>query len=42
MTTLTWMISRYTIEKITEEIDEAGIRAEKSKIGTIINNMVDD
>ena len=36
MTTVTWMVrnlnNRYTIEEITEEIGEAGIRAEKSKL----------
>ena len=34
--------NRYTIEEIAEEIDEAGIRTEKSKIGTIITKKVDD
>ena len=46
MTTLTWMVrnipNRYAVEEITEEIDEAGIRVEKSNIGTIINKMVGD
>ena len=46
MTTLTWIVrnisNRHTIEEITEEINEAGIRVEKSKIVTIINKMVDD
>ena len=46
ISTMTWMVrsitNRYSIEEITEEVDEAEKRGRKVGIGTIINKVVDD
>ena len=46
ISTMTWMVrsnpNRYSIEEITEEVDEAEKKGGKVGIGTIINKVVDD